>query len=84
MLTTGVQMIDKIAAKRLPPAALCLLGSGTMQWSKDKQIDVSQGTSHRFTLLCCCPSCHLLCCHATDPGSSIDDRVLVLSPEFTG
>lgn len=36
-------MAGKAAAKRLPSATLCLLGSGSMEWSKDKQIDVSQG-----------------------------------------
>ncbi len=36
-------MSEKIALKKLPTAAISLLGSGVMQWSKDKQIDVMQG-----------------------------------------
>ena len=43
-------MSEKIALKKLPTASISLLGSGVMQWSKDKQIDVMQGmqlTMHR-------------------------------------
>jgi len=36
-------MSEKIAVKKLPTASISLLGSGVMQWSKDKQIDVMQG-----------------------------------------
>lgn len=40
----AVQMANKIAIKKLPTASITLLGSGIMHWSKDKQIDVIQGT----------------------------------------
>ncbi|KAL0055986.1 hypothetical protein WJX82_006406 [Trebouxia sp. C0006] len=38
------EMSEKIALKKLPTASISLLGSGVMQWSKDKQIDVMQGS----------------------------------------
>ena len=38
-----LQMSEKIAVKKLPTASISLMGSGVMQWSKDKQIDVMQG-----------------------------------------
>ena len=47
----AVQMANKIATKKLPTASITLLGSGTMHWSKDKQIDVMQGTVH-FLYVC--------------------------------
>ena len=36
-------MANKMAIKKLPKASITVVGSGTMQWSKDKQIDVIQG-----------------------------------------
>ncbi|KAL3147791.1 hypothetical protein ABBQ32_002520 [Trebouxia sp. C0010 RCD-2024] len=38
------EMANKMATKKLPKATITLVGSGIMQWSKDKQIDVIQGT----------------------------------------
>ena len=50
-MTVWVQMSEKIAVKKLPSASVSLLGSGVMQWSKDKQIDVLQGTHHQAIAL---------------------------------
>lgn len=41
-----MQMTEKSAVRKLPPASVSLLGSGIMHWSKDKQIDVIQGMQH--------------------------------------
>lgn len=46
-LCGSLQMAGKIAAKKLPTAALTLVGSGTMEWRGDKRIDVSQGMAIR-------------------------------------
>ena len=71
-----VQMANKIAIKKLPTASITLLGSGIMHWSKDKQIDVIQGTGpfsctyacswqrHRFlTCFGPCNIMHLIAMH---------------------
>lgn len=42
--TFAAQMANKMATKKLPTASITLVGSGIMHWSKDKQIDVIQGT----------------------------------------
>ena len=50
-MAARVQMSEKIAVKKLPSASVSLLGSGVMQWSKDKQIDVLQGTRCQLVAL---------------------------------
>ena len=61
-VTARVQMSEKVVVKKLPSASVSLLGSGVMQWSKDKQIDVLQGMHRQLLAL---RTLHGGVCHVT-------------------